>query len=128
MSVFLGKKPVHELSHYINAFDVCFNPQLVNPITVGNYPRKIDEYLALGKPSVATYTPTMEAFREVVYLAHTKEEYVLQIRRALAADNAVLQAARKAFVASHTWENSVGQMKEIIQADLRAKRTDPKPV
>src|SRR5690606_30175996 len=57
---FLGKKPENELSRYISAFDVCINPQMVNPITVGNYPRKIDEYLALGKPAVATYTPTME--------------------------------------------------------------------
>lgn len=41
-------------------FDVCMNPQLVNEITIGNYPRKVDEYLALGKPVIATKTLTMD--------------------------------------------------------------------
>lgn len=112
--VFLGKKPVTELPHYIGAFDVCLNPQMVNPITVGNYPRKIDEYLAMGKPTVATYTQTMEAFAEVVYLASTKEAYVTQIRKALDEDHADLQESRKAFVANHTWENSVSEMTKAI--------------
>lgn len=112
--LFLGKKPVDQLSRYIGTFDVCLNPQVVNPITVGNYPRKIDEYLAMGKPTVATYTQTMEAFSEVVYLASTKEEYIRQIRCALDEDHADLQALRKEFVAGHTWENSVSEMTKAI--------------
>ena len=49
---FLGSKSEVELSSYINGFDVAINPQLVNMMTIGNYPRKIDEYLAMGKPIV----------------------------------------------------------------------------
>jgi teichuronic acid biosynthesis glycosyltransferase TuaH len=41
---FLGQKEVSELPGYINAFDICINPQVVNAITRGNYPRKIDSY------------------------------------------------------------------------------------
>ncbi len=43
-----------ELPGYIQHFDVCINPQKLNPITIGNYPLKVDEYLAMGKPVVAT--------------------------------------------------------------------------
>ena len=115
---FLGKKPVEELPLYINAFDVCINPQLVNEITIGNYPRKIDEYLAFGKPVVATRTRTMEIFEEVVYLTDRKEGYVDCIERALKEDDSSKRAARQALASTHTWENSVREMTTEIDRFL----------
>lgn len=112
--VFTGPKDAGELPAFINAFDVCINPQLVNDLTRGNYPRKVDEYLAMGKPVVATATCTMESFREHVYLAHNKEEFATLIGTALAADEARLQADRKAFAATHTWHNSVQEIYKAI--------------
>lgn len=111
---FLGKRPVEDLPAYIQSFDVCINPQLVNEITIGNYPRKIDEYLVLGKPVVATATETMEIFRDVVYLAGSKEDYVYYLKKALEEDNDTAKSARKALAASHTWENSVNAMYQRI--------------
>ncbi len=110
---FVGAKKPEELPAYINAFDVCLNPQIVNQVTIGNYPRKIDEYLAMGKPVVATATRAMSIFAEHTYLAETKEQYVTLIEKALIADNSELQAQRWAFAATHTWENNV---KEIYKA------------
>lgn len=111
---FLGKRPVEELPSYLQAFDVCINPQLVNAITIGNYPRKIDEYLAFGKPVVATATETMDIFKDVVYLADSKEAYIDYLKKAFDEDSDAARSARKALVASHTWENSVGVMYECI--------------
>ena len=111
---FLGSKAPSELPAYINAFDVCINPQLVSEVTIGNYPRKIDEYLAVGKPVVATKTEAMSIFKEHTYLATTKEEYVTLIEQALAEDNIGLQAARKQFASTHTWENSVAEIYKTI--------------
>ncbi|HAI83429.1 MAG TPA: glycosyl transferase family 1, partial [Chitinophagaceae bacterium] len=56
---FLGSKQPEALPEYVAAFDVCINPQLLNEVTIGNYPRKVDEYLAMGKPVVATQTEAM---------------------------------------------------------------------
>ena len=111
---FLGSKAPSELPAYINAFDVCINPQIVSEVTIGNYPRKIDEYLAVGKPVVATETEAMSIFKEHTYLAATKEEYVTLIEKALAVDNAELQEARKQFASAHTWENSVAEIYKAI--------------
>jgi teichuronic acid biosynthesis glycosyltransferase TuaH len=108
--IFLGQKLVKELPGYINAFDVCINPQLINEITIGNYPRKIDEYLALGKPVVASSTRTMDAFRDFVYLAEIPEDYIWLIKKALDDDNPVLKSGRINFALTHTWEQSVKQM------------------
>jgi glycosyltransferase involved in cell wall biosynthesis len=110
---FLGSKSQDELPAYIQFFDVCINPQIVNEVTVGNYPRKIDEYLAVGRPVVATKTEAMSIFSEQVYLAETKEEYLTLIEKALEEHEETLAIARKKLAMSHTWENSV---KEIYKA------------
>jgi len=114
---FLGSKKPGELPGYINAFDVCLNPQMVNQVTIGNYPRKIDEYLAVGKPVVATATEAMGIFADYTYLANSKEGYVELIEKALKESKEQgsfqIQQARKTFAFSHSWENSV---KEIYAA------------
>jgi glycosyltransferase involved in cell wall biosynthesis len=115
---FLGRKSMPELPAYLQHFDVCINPQLVNEITIGNYPLKIDEYLAMGKPAVATDTKTMQLFRDHVYLAATAEDYIPLIEKAMDEDDPGRRAARIAFAQSHTWENSVA---EIYRAILSVK-------
>ncbi len=111
---FLGSKDPVELPRYINSFDVCINPQIVNQVTIGNYPRKIDEYLAVGKPVVATYTEGMRIFNDHTYLAKTKEEYINLIEKALKEDNETLQQQRKQFASAHTWGNSVNEIYRSI--------------
>jgi len=119
---FLGPKPPGQLPQYIQSFDVCLNPQVLNQVTVGNYPRKIDEYLAMGKPVVATVTEAMGIFAGHTYQAVTKQDYVNLIELAIREDNPALQADRKAFASSHTWTNNVGEMyKAINQYEMRKK-------
>ena len=115
---FLGSKKTEELPSYLNCFDVCINPQALNETTIGNYPRKIDEYLALGKPTVATKTIAMEMFSEHVYLAENKEEYVELIEKALKENTAEKEKAREAFARTHTWENNVEKIYQLIQKFL----------
>jgi glycosyltransferase involved in cell wall biosynthesis len=111
---FLGSKDASLLPAYINMFNVCINPQVVNEITIGNYPRKIDEYLAMGKPVVATSTRAMEIFSDYTYLGKDKEEYVTLIQKALDEDDVGLQKQRKEFAGSHTWENNVAEIYRAI--------------
>ena len=118
---FLGKKSIEELPNYIENFDVCINPQLVNDLTIGNYPRKIDEYLSMGKVTIATKTPTMHIFESVVYLGSNANDYIDLIEKALQEDCLEKQQERIAFAQSHTWENNV---KEIEKAILEATKKD----
>lgn len=107
---FLGRKNPEELPGYIKGFDVAINPQIINPITNVNYPLKIDEYLAMGKPVVASKTTFMAYFGEITYLAANKEEYVQCIDKALKEDAPELEAKRKMVARSHSWENFVGKI------------------
>jgi glycosyltransferase involved in cell wall biosynthesis len=105
---FTGNRPAEELPAWISSFDVCINPQVLNGMTIGNYPRKIDEYLALGKPVVATDTVAMRMFAPYVYLCGGPADYIAQINTALQeGNNSHLQEARKAFALSHTWEQCI---------------------
>jgi glycosyltransferase involved in cell wall biosynthesis len=107
---FLGRKNLQELPAYVSAFDVCINPQLQNQITKGNYPLKIDEYLAIGKPVVATRTKAMKLFEGHTYLADKPEEYIALIEKALKENNEVKKNERVDFARSHSWENSMAEL------------------
>ncbi len=107
---FLGSKPVEQLPDYINAFDVCINPQLINELTIGNYPRKIDEYLAMGKPVVATKNETMEIFADHVFLAERAEQFCDFLEEAMRTNTIDKCNSRRQFAYSHTWEASVATM------------------
>jgi teichuronic acid biosynthesis glycosyltransferase TuaH len=115
---FLGSKNTDMLPAYINSFDVCINPQLVNEVTIGNYPRKIDEYLAMGKPTVATRTEAMSAFEDHVYLGKTADDYLQLIQKALTENTPALQQQRIAFAATHTWENNVKSIYSAIKETI----------
>lgn len=59
---FLGSKPHEVISTYINNFDLCLIPYIKNEFTDAIYPTKINEYLSLGKPVIATPTYEIKNF------------------------------------------------------------------
>lgn len=110
---FLGSKKPDQLPSYIQYLDVCINPQLVNELTVGNYPRKIDEYLAMGKPTVATDTPAMKMFIPHVELAVGVEAYVGAIENALQPQRVEKKNSAINCAKSHTWETCIKNIFKI---------------
>lgn len=116
---FFGNKPADQLASYIKGFDVAINPQVVNEITIGNYPRKIDEYLAMGKPVVATKTKAMQMFKDFTYLGKTKEDYVKLIEKALTEHSATIAKQQIEFANKHTWANSVKDIYMAMETTLK---------
>ena len=111
---FLGSREASQLPNYIKGFDVAINPQLINDATMGNYPRKVDEYLAMGKPTVASATKAMEYFKEHTYLGESPKDYVHLIEKALEENSEALEEKRRAFGLSHSWENNVNAIYDCI--------------
>jgi teichuronic acid biosynthesis glycosyltransferase TuaH len=110
---FTGIKRPDEIPAYISHFTICMNPQALNPLTIGNYPRKIDEYLAMGKPVIATSTEAMQMFRDYVFLCKTKEDYVTTINQILSTPHFSGEAEKQRrinFAFTHSWENSIGML------------------
>jgi len=112
---FLGNKNENELPAYLSTFDIAINPQSLNTVTIGNYPRKIDEYLAMGKAVIATKTDEMNYFSNYVYLAENKEDYINLIDKAFNENSEQKQKERIAFAKKHTWENNVKEIYRHIE-------------
>lgn len=118
---FIEKKHTNNVPAYVKHFDVCINPQLINDITIGNFPLKIIEYLALGKPVVATATNTMkEVFSEVTYLANDADGYIAAIEKALEEDNHQRQVSRVSLAQGYSWksvsEMLVGNIRKVAES------------
>jgi len=60
----------------------------------------------MGKPVVATQTPTMQTFKDYVYLATDIESYTQKIRIALKDNSPSKVQDRISFAQTHTWKNS----------------------
>jgi len=116
---FLGSIPKVKVPEYMSALDICLNPQLVNEITIGNYPRKVDEYLAMGKPVIATRTDTMELFRDHTYLCSSLQDYQKAVESALKDNNPATAKQRVLFARSHTWENNVNNIYKYIREVIK---------
>jgi glycosyltransferase involved in cell wall biosynthesis len=116
---FTGSIAKHDVPQYMQALDICLNPQLINEITIGNYPRKVDEYLALGKPVIATRTKTMELFKDHTYLCSNAEDYKAAVEKALEENTPAKQQQRIAFARSHSWHNNVQAIYKHIEENLK---------
>ena len=99
------------------------NPQILNDITIGNYPLKIDEYLAMGKPTVATETHTMrDIFSKYVFLATNVDEYLTAIDQALTEINDLEKKKERIdFAHTHSWTNSVNKIYHSIELFKNSK-------
>jgi len=119
---FLGYKPADQLPAYMKYFDVCINPQVLNEITRGNYPRKIDEYLAMGKPVVASLTEAMELFEPYAWLCKNKTAFVATITMLLSNPVKYNSESEKnkriAFALTHTWSDSIGRLGDAYYKTL----------
>lgn len=120
----LGRKPPEDLPQYIYYFDICINPQALNEVTIGNYPRKVDEYLAMKKPVVATTTEGMQMFAPYTYLCSNKEAYATVIEALLTdsnLNNEAIKSKRRNFAMEHTWENSIGLLGDAYYQTINTK-------
>lgn len=112
---FLGSKTPQQIPAYLEGMDVLINPQKLNEVTIGNYPRKIDEYLAMGKPIVAVKTETMALFKDHVNLAENSDQFIAHIEDILKGKQLSTAKERIAFAHEHTWENSVGDLLQAVE-------------
>ena len=119
---YLGKIHKNKVVSYINQFDVCINPQLINTTTIGNFPLKIIEYLLCGKPVVATATELMlEEFKSSTYLAIGADEYIEKIEAALCEDSEIKRSERRDYVQKFSWDKIAAHILSIIKEHEQKK-------
>lgn len=117
----LGPRPYPALPAYLQHADVCLLPFVDSELTRAVDPLKLYEYLAAGKPVVATPLPELAKCGDLVDLAPTAAAAVAAIERQRAApEPAERRLARLAFAAQHTWEARAAAIAAALAAALTA--------
>jgi glycosyltransferase involved in cell wall biosynthesis len=120
--VWLGPRPYDELPAYVARFDVALCPNLWNAYGRSCFPLKLYEYLAAGKPVVATGTPDLAGMEPDVRLVRGVEQFVEAVDAALAENSEPDVRRRTARAALSTWESRTTQLLELAADALDHRR------
>jgi len=121
----LGRKPTAELPGYLKAMDVCLIAYALNDYTHHVFPLKLYDYMAAGKPIVAT---DMEELRPIegehLRIGRTREAFVAAIESAMACDSPERAASRVRAAALESWDHRVEEISNVIEPMLREGATE----
>ena len=112
---FLCQKQNKEIPFYIKSFDVCIIPYVVNEFTRNVSPLKLYEYLAMGKPVVATALPDVEKFKDVIMVAHNKDEFIECISASLSRHDQDAINKRIACAQKNTWKERLIAVSNLVE-------------
>jgi len=121
-----GQRAHPDLPKYVKQFDVGIVPYLLTDYTANVYPTKLNEYLVMGIPVVATDLPEIRRFNrdhgDVVDVAATAEAFAAAIRGSLNGRPSPAVVERRIAVAqSNSWERRITAMERLID-DAIARR------
>ncbi len=102
--------------------DVCLIAYRLGAGTDGINPLKLYQYLAAGRPVVATPLPALESFRDVIAIGRTPAEYESCIAQALASGSAPSERARRQDRArAFDWDRIALNRQALIQDYLNMR-------
>jgi len=121
----LGQRPHDAVPAYVKGFDVGIVPYRVAEYTLNVYPTKLNEYLVMGIPVVATDLPEIRRFNaqhgQLVEVAADAEAFSNAIRRVL-NDSSPPQVERRVAAAhQNSWENRIAAMNRLIDGALERR-------
>jgi len=121
----LGLREHPELPRYIQGFDVGIVPYRLTEYTANVYPTKLNEYLAMGIPVVATDLPEIRQFNvdhgDVVAVASDAGAFSAAIRKALLPAGAAEVERRVAVAQANSWQTRIAVMQRLIDEGIERR-------
>jgi len=125
----LGQKAHADVPRYVKAFDIGLVPYRLADYTANVYPTKLNEYLAMGVPVVATDLPEIRRFNrdhgDIVSVAGTPEAYVTAIRAALGPDRPGCRDRRIAVARTNSWSSRIDAMSALVETAIERRDAAP---
>ena len=113
----VGEVPYAEAAAWVHSFDVALIPFKLTELTLCTNPVKAYEYLAAGKPVVATALPEVRAMGEVVHVADDHDHFIKLLDTAMAErSDPALAAERSQWAAAHDWKTRGEQLDAAIRS------------
>ena len=122
----LGRRPREEIPSILRRSSASIIPFRPSLLTRRLVPLKLFEALAAGVMPVATdFSPDLKRLAEagLVRVARSDEEFVDQVRQAIAADSPALRARLREFGMRQTWDARWTEMRKVI-TELSLHATD----
>lgn len=121
-AIFLGAKPYNDLPVFYNSIDIGIIPFKDNRVANAANPIKMYEYLASGKPVIATYSHETSLYPHQVYTFKSVQELPELINKVLENETEKIKTDRLLIAKSNTWENRFKIVEEEIDRVMRGKR------
>ena len=103
--MWLGRQPIEELPNYLDCFDLALFPFVVNEMTDAVDPLKVWEYLAFGKPVLATSTAFVRSHQELFHVVEAGDPGQAVSSALAAAKKEELVSAWRAAAAERDWRH-----------------------
>ena len=118
-----GQRPHADLPRYVSGFDCGLVPYRITEYTANVYPTKLNEYLVMGIPVVATDLAEIRRFNTehglIVDIAESADDYANAVKQAVTAVPLPSEVSRRVEVAeSNSWERRLEKMSQLIDAEL----------
>lgn len=120
----LGQRAYEQIPHYGKRFDVCILPFNQNRWIEAMNPIKLKEYLALGKPVVATPFRELARYTHLVRIGEDADQFASAIREALSDDSSAAAAARRSQVERHSWHSKAVEVLQRLPAGRNRRGSD----
>ena len=120
-------KPYEEIARYISASDVCILPAKANEIMRNIVPIKMYEYMAAGKPVIATRLHGLElefgSDNGVIFIENSRE--VMNKTQEMVGVGKVQEEGLKAknFVKNMDWDTTTTKFEDILSTVIEDKRS-----
>lgn len=120
-----GQRPHADLASYVKSFDVGIVPYRLTDYTANVYPTKLNEYLVMGIPVVATDLAEIRRFNaehgDIVAVAADAGGFVSAVRAALTPSPSQVVERRIAVAHSNSWQSRIAEMKRLIDEGLERR-------
>jgi glycosyltransferase involved in cell wall biosynthesis len=114
---YLGDKHYDVYPRYVRSFDVAMIPHHVGPLENSGDPTKLYEYLAAGRPVVATPIAGVQRYADRIHIATTHDAFLDGIAVALREGGRGDSRLR----VEDTWERKVETMMQTLEEHVRAR-------
>lgn len=110
---FIDYQPYDDLPAFVQGFDVGLIPYLLSDWTRSVDSLKQLEYLAAGVPVVTTALPEAFKYQSAMLIAHTEDEFLSHIQRAIDARGPSADE-RARVAAANSWDSRAARFSDIL--------------
>jgi glycosyltransferase involved in cell wall biosynthesis len=119
-AIWIGPVPYDDVPSIVAGFDVALLPYAENAYTRNVFPLKLYEYLAAGKPVVATGLPELSGLEPDVVVAHGVDAVEAAVAAALTRVEREDVERRQKLAAANTWDVRAERLLALIAAEFAA--------